>query len=128
MKKVYFYVVMLMVVINILKCTDNVSFNVNDINKYPWLVQFTNNFELKDFKGTHNTDLSIINFSFSLNNNQIGSALSKIDSVIIKNEWSVMEASDGKRLIIKEDIENNSTIEMNIELDEKSKCLLFEIK
>ncbi len=128
MKKVYFYVVMLMVVINILKCTDNVSFNVNDINKYPWLVQFTNNFELKDFKGKHNTDLGIIIFNFSLYENELGSVLSKIDSVIIKNGWSTLESTNIKRLIIKEDKKNNSIIKMKIELDEKAKCLLFEIE
>ena len=84
---------------------------------------------MKDFKGKHNTDLGIIIFNFSLYENELGSVLSKIDSVIIKNGWSTLESTNIKRLIIKEDKKNNSVIiKMKIELDEKAKCLLFEIE
>lgn len=128
MKKIIINVTILLTIISLTNCSDQVIFKKSDIEKYPWLVSYTKIFEMKDFSGKHNTDIGVIAFSFSLSDSEINSAFSKIDKIIDNEEWRIKQSNNIKRVITKVDKHNSTeSIEIEITLDTKDQRLSFLI-
>jgi hypothetical protein len=108
-------------------CTDNVSLNNSDFNKYPWLMPFI--IENNGISGTHNIDLGSMKFKYEYLC-EYTCAKNYIDSIILADKWDIKLSTNNLRTVQKEIPIYNGVLEfvtMKIKLDSVHGVAYFEI-
>ena len=86
------YILLFITVITIYSCSDMVEMKEADLKKYPWLTSFLT-IEIKDFEGAHNVDIGAIRFSFKAPPKRGNDFFTKIDSIAISENWTLVGSS-----------------------------------
>ncbi len=112
----------------ILSCSDNVLLKENDLEKYPWLSPFMKEINYTNFQGSHNIDLGILDFSCSISSKRTNNTLLlHLDSIANTNRWDTLLKKDCERTYSKF-ISKKDYVVMQIKLDTKRDRLIFNIR
>lgn len=112
----------------VLSCNDNVSLKENDLEKYTWLSPFTKEITYTNFKGSHNIDLGILDFSCTNSDKRTDDVLLlQLDSIANTNQWDILLKNEFERTYSKF-IPKEDRVIMRIKLDIKRDRLIFNIR
>lgn len=82
----------------LLSCSDNLQFTEKDLEKHPEIQPFL--LDIQDFKGVHNIDLAILDFSYSISKSD-DSVFFILDSIAKNEKWVVCSKSAQTRVYTK---------------------------
>ena len=126
MKK-YSLFLLLINLILLFSCGDNVSLDTKDLYKYPWLKPFVHERSLCDFHGTHNIDLGILEFDYKIAEILNEEILINLDSVANIEGWDIIEKNHFSR-IYNTELPEEVSVTVRLKIDLLSNRIFFKVQ